>query len=149
MLDHISLAGIRPDLCLIAVCLIGFVRGEAEGAIFGLALGFVQDLFTASDLWLNMATKGVAGLVAGVTSRHLASATFVALLTTLASLSLLSGLIFLVWGRGVVEIAETLESVRSVLIPQVVFDTAVGGALFWLIARHVWKGRPMEGAPGY
>lgn len=53
VLGSISPFGIRPDLCLIAACLIGFLTGQVQGLIMGFFLGFVQDLFSASDLWLN------------------------------------------------------------------------------------------------
>jgi cell shape-determining protein MreD len=49
-LQYASIAGIRPDLTLIATFLIGFLSGEIEGLLMGLLLGCVQDLFSAGSL---------------------------------------------------------------------------------------------------
>ena len=57
VLSSISPFGIRPDLCLVAACLMGFLTGQVHGFVLGFFLGFVQDLFSASDLWLNTITK--------------------------------------------------------------------------------------------
>ena len=35
VLQYASIGGIRPYLCLIAVCLVGFVAGEREGMLLG------------------------------------------------------------------------------------------------------------------
>jgi rod shape-determining protein MreD len=131
VLEHASVAGIRPDLCLIAACLIGLFGGPTEGAVMGAWLGFEQDLFSAEQIWVNMMAKTAIGLAAGLVGRSLASKTLVTVLPLLLGLSVCSGLAFLVAGAGGPAI---LDPVRFVLLPQTVFDTAVGTALYWLLA---------------
>jgi hypothetical protein len=138
VLHHLGIGGIRPDLCLVVACLVGFVTDEVEGALFGLALGFVQDLFSPSDVWLNMLTKGVIGGVGGMMGRHLANATAAAVLGTLAALSLLSGLVFLIWARGAAGWLDVWDGVRTVLVPQALFDTGLGAIGYWVIASRGW-----------
>lgn len=136
MLEHVSLGGVRPDLCLVAACLIGFTAGEVEGMLIGLALGFVEDLFSAGDSWLNTISKGLFGLLSGLTARHLASPTPLAFTWTLVSLSLLSGLLFAVWSLGMGTLSDSLVSVRSVIIPQAAFDAAVGAVAYWWVTSR-------------
>ena len=134
MLTYVSIGGIRPDLCLVATCLVGFLAGEVEGMMLGLALGFVQDLFSASDLWLNLVTKAMIGLFAGVAARHLASATPAAILGTILAVSALSGMVFLGTVRGAGGLAEMGVALVSVVVPQALFDALVGAGTYWLIA---------------
>jgi rod shape-determining protein MreD len=132
LLDHLSVAGIRPDVCLIAASLIGFFGGPADGALMGLLLGFEQDLFSAGVLGLNLGAKAAAGLLAGLAGRYLAHATPASVAPLMLGLSAGSGLAFMVAGAGG---GETLAAVQSVLLPQAIFDTVVGVALYRLLAE--------------
>ena len=146
LLHHVSVGGIRPDLCLVAACLVGFATNELEGLLFGLALGFVQDVFSASDLWLNMVTKSVIGGVGGLMGRHLANATPPAVLGTLGALSVLSSLVFLFWGRGPSGFIDLYDNVRAVLVPQALFDTALGALGYWVVATFMVRPDSLESA---
>ena len=136
LLEHVSVAGVRPDLCLIAACLIGFFGGPADGVAMGLLLGFEQDLFSAGEGWINLITKAVTGVSAGVVGRSLARATPVTVLPMVLGLSVFSGVTFMFAGAGG---QGTLAAARSVLLPQAVFDTVVGVALYWLLAEKFKK----------
>ena len=68
LLNHMSVLGVRPDLALIAVCLVGFFGGELDGLLLGIILGWSQDLLSAGDLWVNVVSKGGAGFLAGLSS---------------------------------------------------------------------------------
>ncbi len=123
----------RPDLCLIASFLVGFLVGEFDGVMMGLALGFVQDLFSGGDSGLNLITKGLIGLLAGLAGRHLANATTLAVLALLLSASLVSGFVFVLWAWSGEGLSDAMTFVQSVLLPHAVYDAGLGAALYWLI----------------
>lgn len=58
-------AGLRPDLLLLFVLAAGMRDGEGAGALWGIALGFVQDTFSAGLPGTGVLTKGLAGFAAG------------------------------------------------------------------------------------
>jgi rod shape-determining protein MreD len=136
---------VRPDLCLIASFLIGFLAGEVDGVMMGLALGFVQDLFSAGGLGLNLLTKGLIGLLAGLIGRHLANTTTLAVFALLLSASLLAGLGSALWGWSGEGLADAMMFVQSILLPQSVFDASVGVAIYWLMVRRRDDKRELEG----
>lgn len=136
VLEHLSVAGIRPDVCLIAVSLIGFFAGPADGVMVGMLLGLEQDLFSAGDAWINLITKTVIGLLAGVAGRYIARATPASVLPVILGFSMFSGLAFVFAGAG--EPAATAAA-QSVLLPQAVFDTMVGVGLYGLLAERFRK----------
>jgi rod shape-determining protein MreD len=141
VLDYVGLVGVRPDLCLIAAFLVGFLIGEVPGALTGMTLGFLQDLFSAGHLWINVLIKGVIGLLGGMFGRHLANATAVSVVSILSILSALSGTVFGVWFQGANR-PEFLTFVQGSIIPQALYDAALGGLLYWLLPHR--RGRRDE-----
>ncbi len=137
LLQYTMIEGIRPDLCLALVCLVGFLVGEREGLLMGLALGFVQDLFSVGVWWLNFVTKGVIGLLAGVVGRHLVQTTSLSFLTLMLSVSSLSGLVFLFAGRSIGVLGDEVATLRYVLLPQAAYDAAVAVGFYWLLAGRL------------
>jgi cell shape-determining protein MreD len=113
--------------------------------MMGLAVGFVQDLFSAGEAGVNLITKGTIGLLAGFTGRHLANATPVVLLAMLLSVSLLSGLVFLLWGWPGEGLMTVVAAVPTVLLPQALYDAVVGAAIYWLMAGRSMEGRDFGG----
>jgi len=148
VLAHASVGGIRPDLCLVAAILVGFFAGELDGLLLGLALGFVQDLSSAGELWLNLMTKGSVGFLAGVAGRYAANATTIAALAAILGLSLLSGTVFLltVGPRG---LGDASFAVRAVLLPQAMWDAVLGAGMYWLLAKRFRREQEiLEGSTG-
>lgn len=136
ILHDLSLGGVRPDLVLVSVCLIGFIRGELEGFLAGLLLGFAQDLLSAGDLGLNLATKSGIGLLAGLVGRQVAHVTAVVMLVGLFVVSCCSGLLFLLvtqYGG----LAAMGSAARSILLPQAVFDALLGAVVYWVLEERV------------
>jgi len=65
LMPHLSIAGIRPDLPLVAVVLLGSARGGTTGTLAGFAIGLAQDLTNPGFLGLNALTKSLLGWGAG------------------------------------------------------------------------------------
>jgi LytS/YehU family sensor histidine kinase len=121
---------------LIAVSLIGLFGGPADGVLMGVLLGFEQDLFSAGDAWVNIITKAAIGLSGGLVGRYVARVTPVTVAPMVLGLSVCSGIAFLFAGAGGQGI---LDLVRSVLLPQALFDGAIGVGLYWLLAERFRK----------
>jgi len=66
-----GLSGLQPDLGLLFVLAIAMRRGETHGALWGIGLGFVEDVFSAGLPGVNLLTKGLLGFAAGSLSDHL------------------------------------------------------------------------------
>jgi LytS/YehU family sensor histidine kinase len=123
---------VKPDIGLIAVCLVGLFGGELEGLLVGLALGLVMSLFSAGDLVSNMVTKGGVGFLAGFAGRQVAHITPVVLVIGLLATSCLAGLVTALSLRPNEE-QDLWWALRAVVLPQACFDAVVGGALYWLV----------------
>jgi rod shape-determining protein MreD len=139
LLDRISIAGIRPDLALVTVCLIGLYRGEVETVLAGLAMGFAQDLFSGSALWGNLCLKPVLGLMAGLARRNLVNLTWAFLLVLMLGLSLLSGSVMYLLKSFAGSGASFFLAARGIILPQACYDAILGLAALKLI--RLWKPR--------
>lgn len=136
VLDHLSVAGVRPDLCLIAVSLIGFFRGVTDGVLMGALLGFEQDLFSAGDAWVSVVTKAAVGLSGGLVAQYVVRVTPVTVAPMMLGLSVCSGTAFLVAGAGG---PGAMTAVQSILVPQALLDGVIGVAAFWVLAEQFKK----------
>ncbi len=141
VLDAVSVGGIRPDLCLVTAVLVGLTLGPVGGLSMGLGLGFVQDLFSAGPFGLNLVLKGVAGCLAGLTSRYMAGTTPPTVLLATLGLSVLSGLAMLLSGRAGEHLADVFYSLGFVLVPQAIYDAVLALGLYALLG---WRLRRVE-----
>ena len=139
LLDRISIAGIRPDLALVTVCLIGLYRSEVETVLAGLAMGFAQDLFSGGALWGNLCLKPVLGLMAGLARRNLVNLTWAFVLTLMLGLSLLSGSVMYLLKSFAGSGASFFPAARGIILPQACYDAVLGLAALKLI--RLWKPR--------
>jgi rod shape-determining protein MreD len=65
LVPHLSIAGIRPDLPLVAVVILAYMRGAAAGTVAGFLIGLAQDLTNPSFLGLNALVKSLLGHASG------------------------------------------------------------------------------------
>lgn len=144
-LHHAEILGVTPDLVFIAVCLIGFLAGTSEGALAGIALGFIQDMFSAGPWGLNLATKGLVGLLAGLVGRQVTNATSLTVVILLLSLAVASGLIVLFAVES--DIGARLSAVQHVLLPEIVLNAVLGMGCYWLLPARAFHGRGAEREP--
>lgn len=136
LLPYLSVWDVKPDVGLIAVCLVGLFGGELEGLLVGLALGWVMSLFSAGDLLSSMVTKAGVGYVAGLAGRQVAHITPVVLVMGLLVTSCLAGLLT-AFSLKPNEEQSLWWAIRAVVLPQACFDAVVGGVLYWLVWSRV------------
>jgi hypothetical protein len=134
LLSHVTVLDVRPDVGLIAVCLVGFLGGELDGLLLGVILGWSQDLLSAGD-WVNVVSKGGAGFLAGLAGRHLAHITPAVLLIGLAAISCVSSLAF-VYSMKISDWDVVWHAMYSKVFIQATLDAAVGTAAYWLFMRR-------------
>ena len=135
LFDRISVAGIRPDLALVAVCLIGLHVGEVEGIAMGVALGFTQDLLSGGVYWINLCLKPVLGLLAGLASRNLVNLTWTFALALLFAFSLFSGVVMFLLKSLTGPGTDFLVAAQGIILPQACYDAVIGIAILKLIQR--------------
>ena len=102
----------------------------------GFFLGFVQDLFSASDLWLNTLTKSGVGFFSGLIVANLANAASHSMFLVMTVFSIFSGVVFLVSSRVGMDLGDVMLGFPSILLPQALFDGLVAMCIYWIISRR-------------
>jgi rod shape-determining protein MreD len=69
LLPLIAINGIRPDLLLIIVVSSALLLGREQGVGLGFFAGLLQDLASGNIFGLNVLSKMITGLLAGVMER--------------------------------------------------------------------------------
>ena len=136
LLPHVAIWAIKPDLGLVAAALVGVLSGELHGLIVGLAIGWILNLYSAGDLWLNLVTTAGAGLFAGLLAKQVAEVTSTILAVGLFVLSLAGGVVA-VFSMKHASMSDTWWMVQFVVVPQACFDAAVGAALLWFLEQRI------------
>jgi rod shape-determining protein MreD len=65
LVPHISLAGIGPDLAVVAIVLLAYRRGPTAGVVAGFLVGLAQDVTNPSFLGLDALAGSVLGFAVG------------------------------------------------------------------------------------
>ena len=138
IVPSVSLFGIRPDLCLVAACLVGLFAGRVHGGIVGFFVGFVQDFFFAGMPWLNTLTKTAVGYLSGVVAENVSTTRWYSAFFTMLVLSCASGVVFLLAARQGMDMGAVVHGISAVLVPQAVLDGVVALLPHRILAR--WMG---------
>ncbi|RMH32527.1 MAG: hypothetical protein D6690_13630 [Nitrospirae bacterium] len=123
---------LHPDLCLVAVCLIGFWGGWGRGFSLGLCLGFVQDLFSAGGLGINLLTKALAGLLSGYAATTLSTLTPAAIFFPTLALSMFVSVMALISASPQLDGRLLLHSAHTAILPRGLMDGALAFILNWI-----------------
>jgi rod shape-determining protein MreD len=133
LLDGFSFHGIKPDLALWAVYLVGVLHGEWEGIAMGVLSGIVLDSFTPGRAGMNIFIKALMGFFAGSVGRAFLETHALFHLWMLFLFSILQG--FLIYSFLLISGEPLLfgESVGGIIFPQALYDGLVGGAVISLV----------------
>lgn len=120
--NEIMIAGVKPDLILIIVILYAIFYGPREGAVVGLFLGLLEDLFLAKYVGINALTKFFIGLIIGSLEKRIYKENF--LVPTIALLfgSLIHGLLF-IFISNIVGYPLGINSIIYMVIPVAIYNT--------------------------
>ncbi len=132
LLPHLTLWGVKPDLGVVAVCLIGLISGELDGLLVGVAVGWALSLFSAQDVIIGAMLKGSLGFVAGLAGRQMVYLSPLVLVSGLLVVSCLVGLVTPVVLRLNPQ-QDFWWAIWNVALPQACLDAVIGGAIYWLM----------------
>ena len=140
LMHYFSIVGVKPDLGLIVVCLVGFKMGEREGLIMGVSIGMVLDLFSGGAIGSHLLTKPIMGFISGVIGRTMLDIRMVVFLGTLIGLSLFSGCLVYLFMQVSIGGMSFSQAFRFIILPQAVYDGIVGAILLTFFIK-----RPVPG----
>lgn len=134
--EELTFSGIKPDLALIVVYLVGLIGGEGQGVGAGLILGYLMDLMSGGEWWIHLATKPTLGLLAGLLGRTLVNINVIFTGVIIALCSIIQGFIFLLVSHLTSEPENLWAFLSHIIFPQAIYDGLMGIGLFWFLSER-------------
>ena len=136
LFSRLSLAGIRPDLALAVIYIIGLLTGPGEAALAGIGIGLVQDIGSASFIGLNGFTLGLVGLFAGIFGRRVLDISSPSNFILLAAFSLAEGLFIALFMQVIYGSVPIFSLFFTSMLPQALYTGVLGILLLRFIGSR-------------
>jgi rod shape-determining protein MreD len=126
LFNFISVAGIKPDLPLALIYIIGLLTGPTEASLAGMAIGLVQDIGSANLLGMNAFTRCFIGLGAGLMGRRVLDISSPMNSVFLAAFSLAEGIVILFSMQAISGEVPLVSLLLAHVIPQALYSGLLG-----------------------
>ncbi len=135
LIEPISLGGIKPDIALAALFIIGLLTGPTEAAIAGMAIGLVQDVGSASFIGFSAMTRGLVGLAAGLLGSRILDLSSPVIILFLAVFSLAEGILIALFLSVTYGDVPVLSMLGVRMLPQALYTSILGLLLLKFVSN--------------
>jgi rod shape-determining protein MreD len=135
LIDALSLGGIKPDLALVLLYIIGLLTGPTEAALAGMAIGLVQDVGSASFIGFSGLTRGLIGFSAGLLGRRVLDLASRSNSIFVAAFSLLEGIFIAFFLQMFYGSVPVVSLMAGRILPRALYTGVLGAVLLKLIVR--------------
>lgn len=135
LFSPLSLAGIKPDLPLALIYIIGLLTGPTEASLAGMGIGLVQDIGSASLVGMNGFTRGLIGLGAGFLGRRVLDIASPSNVIFLAAFSLMEGIVISMFMQIFYGTVPFFSMFFSCMVPQALYTGLLGTLMLRFISN--------------
>ena len=135
---YLALAGITPDLPVVATVLIALVRGPSIGTTAGFLIGLGQDVTNPAFLGLNALTKCLLGYAAGNMRERFDAGTAPSAALVLFVSAVANDLLYLTIRTRLV-LSEILVGLATRSLPTAVYTAVLGAFVFVLLGTFAGR----------
>jgi len=136
LLNPLSLGGIKPDLPLAILYIIGLLTGPAEASIAGIAIGLIQDVGSASFFGFSGLSRGLVGLGVGLLGSKALEISSPVIVLFLAAFSLAEGVFVSLFLQTTYGDVPFFTLVAGRLLPQTIYTTVLCFFLLRLVSKR-------------
>ncbi len=135
LLEPLSVGGIKPDLALVLLYIIGLLTSPLEATLAGIALGLMQDIGSASLIGFSGMTRGLEGLAAGLLGSRVLDISSPVIVLFLAVFSIAEGLFIAFFLQITYGDVPFLSLMGGRVLPQTLYTSMLGIFLMRLATR--------------
>jgi rod shape-determining protein MreD len=125
LLNPLSIFGIKPDLSLAILFIIGLLTGPVEAALAGISIGLMQDIGSASLLGFSGLTRGLVGLGAGLLGSRVLDISNPVIVLFLTVFSLVEGILISLFLQTTYGEVPFFTMIASRLVPQAIYTSVL------------------------
>ncbi len=131
----LATAGIKPDIPLAVVYIIGLLTGPVEGAIAGMAIGLLQDTASAGLIGIAGFTRGAMGLLSGLLGRKVLDIASPSNIIFLSVFSLAEGFLISLFIQSYYGSMPFFRIFFTTMMPQAFYTAVLGTLMLRLINK--------------
>jgi rod shape-determining protein MreD len=135
LFSPLSLAGIKPDLPLALIYIIGLLTGPTEASLAGMGIGLIQDIGSASLIGMNGFTRGLIGLGAGFLGRRVLDIASPSNVIFLAAFSLMEGVVISMFMQIFYGTVPFFSMFFTRMVPQALYTGLLGTLMLRIISN--------------
>ena len=138
-LEYFRFWGIKADLALVVIYLMGLFYGRTAGLLWGLTFGALLDLFSVGILGVDFGLKAIMGLLAGVLGKSLLNLTFVANMGIVFAFSVLHDIAGVLFFRGIEPdgMGGLFLFFRDEVLPRGIYNSLLAAAFFVIFFKNI------------
>lgn len=136
LLSPLSIVGIKPDLALAVLYIIGLLTGPIEAALAGMGIGLLQDIGSASLFGFSGLTRGLVGLGAGLLGSRVLDISNPMIVLFLGIFSLGEGLLISLFLQTTYGDVPFFTMIAGRLVPQAIYTSALCFLLLRLASQR-------------
>lgn len=138
----LAVAGVIPDVMLVAVALVGFTRGAFPGTVLGFFGGLLLDLSGVGSVGAGALVYSIVGFASGRVERTLFGSSALLPALALSGVTALSHLLRLGVLTLLGESAPPANSVVEIVLFSAAYTAVVAFPLYGPLARWLSRERP-------
>ena len=148
LFNPLAMGGIKPDLGLAVIYIIGLLTGPTEATLAGMGIGLILDIGSAGFIGFTGITRGLVGLFAGLLGTRVLDVGSPSNGIFLTAFSLLEGLCIALFLQVYSGSVPFFSLFTARLIPQALYTGLLGVVLLHFIStRNIIPVLRRTGAP--
>ncbi|MDK2823324.1 MAG: rod shape-determining protein MreD [Clostridia bacterium] len=137
--NELIIAGVKPDLVLVIVILFALFNGPRQGALVGLGLGLLEDIYLAKYIGLNAISKFTIGLIVGFMEKRMYKDNFLVPVLGLFFGSLIYCAIYFIYS-GMVGYPLSFGRLLKIALPMAIYNTCFAPFIYGRFYKASTKG---------
>jgi len=139
LLPHFAILGVTPDTALVLIVSYAILRGEIEGALFGLFAGFMQDISGGMFIGIFALLGFVSGYVCGKPFKDFFKDNYFLPFFIVVVICLVYQFVLYVTTIMFTGQLEFLHYARTIILPKTIYTASLSIPLYSLL--HFVNGR--------
>ena len=130
-----NLAGVKPNLFIILVLIIGLFAGKGIGITFGILFGFILDLLMGRNIGISIAMLGITGFIGGYLNKNFSKDSRITMITMIAATTLIYEIGIILLNFFINQTQISLWYIIKNLLIETIYNSIITIIIYPLILR--------------
>lgn len=130
-----NLSGVKPNLFIIVILLIGLFAGKTIGVTFGVIFGFILDLLIGKNVGISITMLGIIGFIGGYLSKNFSKDSRITMITIIAITTFIYEIGIILLNFFINQIQLSFWYVIKNLLIEIIYNSIITIIIYPLILR--------------